>query len=510
MPTTTRHLEALSGSADTIARDPIADGYVPAHARLEPDTATPKPETPFHLIDEGSAALPAHLRGSRAVNVTTRILQAVCLVYGAALLYWIWLAKDLSVSMVTRDPIFGVYSVLVTCYVLARFFLAPFYRPTPDTGYRPSASIVIPAFNEETCIAQTIDACYAADYPSDLLEVVCVDDGSSDGTWRQMLAAKRRYPSLVCVQFSKNRGKRAAMAEGIRRSSGEVCVFIDSDSVIEPDGLCHIMADFRDDHVGAVVGTADVLNKADNLITKMQQVRYYVAFRVIKGSESVFGAVTCASGCFSAYRRSALLEILPRWETQTFLGRKATYGDDRALTNMILRNSKVTFQANAKSHTIAPDSLRQFLVQQLRWKKSWLRESLYVVRFMWRKHPIAAAMTYMSVIFPWVAPIVVFHSLYWRTLDTSGGDPWFYLIGAYVMALLYSLYYAVSRRSPIWYHGITFIGIYMVFLVWQTYYAVATLRNTSWGTRASAHHEGDAEIFVIESGQVDVELGAAA
>ena len=71
------------------------------------------------------------------------------------------------------------------------------------------------------------------------------------------------------------------------------------------------------------------------------------------------------------------------------------------------------------------------------------------MRFIWRKHPVAAAMTYMSVIFPWVAPIVVFHALYWRSL--GAGDPWFYLVGAYVMALLYSLYYAVSRRSPIWY-----------------------------------------------------------
>jgi hyaluronan synthase len=506
--------------------------YTPLFARTdeEPHTAEPQDEAaadnhpivslaetavdgdqPFHLIDEGQAALPPHLRDSRVVTVATRLLQAISVVYGAALLYWIWLAKDLSLATVTRDPVFGVYSLLVTAYVLARFALAPLYRPTPDTGYRPSASVVIPAFNEEACIGQTIDSCYAADYPADKLEVVCVDDGSSDGTWAEMLRAKERHPSLVCVQFTKNRGKRAGMAEGIRRSSGEVCVFIDSDSVIEPDGLNHIMADFRDSQVGAVVGTADVLNKTENLITKMQQVRYYVAFRVIKGSESVFGAVTCASGCFSAYRRTALLEILPKWENQTFLGRKATYGDDRALTNLILRNHKVTYQATARSHTIAPDGIRQFLVQQLRWKKSWLRESLYVVRFMWRKHPISAAMTYASVVFPWVAPIVVFHSLYWRTLN-GAGDPWFYLMGAYVMALLYSLYYAVSRRSPIWYHGITFIGIYMAFLVWQTYYAVATLRNTGWGTRASEHNDDDSgDVIVAEDADPRrVELGIAA
>jgi len=285
------------------------------------------------------------------------------------------------------------------------------------------------------------------------------------------------------------------MSEGIRRSSGEVIVFVDSDSVIEPDGLVQIVAPFRDPRVAGVVGSAEVLNKTENWLTRMQQVRYYVAFHAIKGSESLFGAVTCASGCFSAYRRTALMEILERWERQTFLGRKATYGDDRALTNFVLRNHRVVYQATARSHTLAPSRLRGFLVQQLRWKKSWLRESLHVSRFIWRKHPVAAAITYMGVLFPWVAPIVVTHAIVWRAVGT--GSPLFYLMGAYVMAVLYSLYYAIRRRSPLWWHGITFVAVYMVFLVWQTYYAVATLRNTSWGTRASEHNDSEGEITVV-------------
>ena len=312
----------------------------------------------FEPIDESQAGLPDGLRDSLWARLAIRVIQVVCLAYSAVLLYIVWMAKDLTIASVARDPVFGGYSLLVTAYVLARFSIAPFYRPTPDTGHRPSCSIVIPAFNEEACIEATIDACFSADYPRDKIEVVVVDDGSSDATWERMLAARERYPSLLCVQFSQNRGKRAAMAEGIRRSSGEICVFIDSDSVIESDGLAHIMADFRDPRVGASSGSADVMNKAQNRMTKMQQVRYFVAFRVVKGSESVFGAVTCASGCFSAYRRSALLEVLERWENQRFLGRPATYGDDRALTNYILRNHRVTYQSLARSHTLAPDTLK--------------------------------------------------------------------------------------------------------------------------------------------------------
>ncbi|HEY2870116.1 MAG TPA: glycosyltransferase [Gaiellales bacterium] len=472
----------------------VPEQPAPAAAE-EPEQPAPSDAIAFQPIDESRAGLPDGLRDSLWARAAIRVLQAVCIAYSAALLYVVWLAKDITIASLARDPVFGGYSFLVTLYVLARFSLAPLYRPTPDTGHRPSCSIVIPAFNEEGCIEATIDACFSADYPADLIEVVVVDDGSGDRTWERMLAARERHPSLLCVQFSQNRGKRAAMAEGIRRSSGEICVFIDSDSVIEPDGLAHIMADFRDEKVGAVVGTADVMNKAQNRMTKMQQVRYFVAFRVVKGSESVFGAVTCASGCFSAYRRSALLAILPKWEGQRFLGRPATYGDDRALTNYILRDHKVTYQSLARSHTLAPDTLKAFLIQQIRWRKSWLRESLHVVRFMWRKHPIAAILTYLGVFFPWVAPVVAFRSLYWHSFMT--GSPWFYLMGAYVMALLYSLYYAVSRKSPLWHHGITFIVIYMAFLVWLTYYALLTLRDTGWGTRASTHSVGEFQVTVV-------------
>jgi hyaluronan synthase len=449
----------------------------------------------FEPLDETREALPEGLRDSLIIDVVSRLLQIVCIGYAAFLLLWIWLAKGIAVDVILRDPVFLMYSLLVTVYCITRFLLAPLYRPTADRGHRPTASIVIPAFNEEECIGVTIDACYASDYPADRKEVVVVDDGSTDSTWQRILEARERHPALVSVRFSHNRGKRAAMAEGIRRSSGEITVFVDSDSVIDRDGLNHLMADFADPRVGGVVGAAEVLNKTENWLTRMQQVRYYVAFQVIKGSESLFGAVTCASGCFSAYRRSALLEVLPRWEKQTFLGQRATYGDDRALTNFVLRRYRVVYQSRARCHTLAPSTLRRFLVQQLRWKKSWLRESLHVVRFIWRKHPVASALTYMSVLFPWAAPFVIIHSLFWRS--AAGGSPLFYLMGAYVMALLYSLYYAVSRRSPLWFHGLTFVAVYASFLVWQTYYALFTLRNTSWGTRTSVHREDEGEVIVL-------------
>jgi hyaluronan synthase len=463
--------------------------------KLAPALAAEEPvaEAPFEPVHESSAGMPPRFANSLVVRALSRVIQLVCVLYGLALLYWVWLAKDLSPALFVRDPLFFSYSLLVSVYVVSRFLLAPFYRSTADNGYRPSLSVIIPAFQEEDAVEATVDAIYACEYPADKLEVVVVDDGSTDATWEKILELRERHPTLLAIRFSQNRGKRAAMAAGIRRGNGEIVVFVDSDSVLEPDGLAKIVPDFADPTIGGVVGQADVLNKTENFLTRMQQVRYYVAFRVVKGAESLFGAVTCASGCFSAYRRTTLLEILDQWEHQRFLGKPATYGDDRALTNYILRNWRIVFQSAAKSHTIAPTTLRRFLVQQLRWKKSWLRESIHVSKFIWRKHPAAAAATYLGVLFPWIAPIVVVHAIVWRA--AAGGSPLFYLMGAYVMAVLYSLYYAISRRSPLWWHGVTFVAIYMAFLVWQTYYAIATLRDTSWGTRPSEHNEDDGVIY---------------
>jgi hyaluronan synthase len=394
------------------------------------------------------------------------------------------MTKDMTIASLHADPLFSAYSVAVLCYLLIRAVLSLFYRPVPDRGHRPSISIIVPAFNEQDGIAATIEACVGVSYPKDRLEVVVVNDGSTDATWARILEAKAHHPEVLAIDLGSNYGKRAAMAEGIRRSTGEILVFVDSDSYLEQDAAIQIVAPFVDKRVGAVVGHADVANDMSTWLTKMQQVRYFAAFKIIKGAESVLsGTVTCASGCCSAYRRSAIVEILDAWEHQTFLGKPATFGDDRSLTNYVLRHRRVVYQSTAVAATIAPETLKRFLTQQLRWKKSWLRESLYVVRYFWRKNPIAACLTYASIIFPFCAPFVVLHALFGHIQGGVNDGLWFYLIGTYAAAVLYSLYYAYKRRSGLWHHGMTFILVYMTVLVFQTFWGIATMRDNRWGTR---------------------------
>jgi hyaluronan synthase len=440
------------------------------------------------LIRRSSA--PALVPEEGLAGVSRRLVQAVAVVYAAALLWVVWLSRELTFASLTRDPLFAGYSVAVVIYVLGRFVTALLYRPTPDRGHRPSITVIIPAFNEEEGIIGTIESCLDSDYPSDRLEVIVVNDGSTDATWQRIEEAKARWPRLYAVDLGRNYGKRGAMAEGMRRAGGEIFVFVDSDSYLQPDTLGHLVAPFEDDGVGAVVGHADVRNRLRNWMTKMQQVRYYSAFRVIKATESLLGGtVVCASGCCAAYRASAVLPDLDEWEFQTFLGRPATFGDDRALTNRVLRDWRVAYQSTAVAETVVPERARTFFRQQLRWKKSWLRENLYVVRYFWRKHPLAALFTYASVAFPFFAPFVVLHAVA-NAVTGSIGTLWFYVVGSYAMALLYSLYYLVRRPNGLWYHGMTFVLLYMTVLVFQTYWGILTMRDNRWGTRDSTvHHD---------------------
>ena len=420
------------------------------------------------------------------IRILRRLLQLAIAVYAAAILVFVWLTRDMTFATFTRDPVFAGYSIAVVFYVLGRFVGAMCYRPVPDVGYRPSVSVIVPAFNEEEGIIGTIESCLAVDYPAELLEVIVVNDGSTDRTWERILEAKARWPQVYAVDLGRNHGKRGAMAEGVRRSGGEVLCFVDSDSYLERDAVTAIVQPFTDLRVGGVVGHAYVRNAMVNWITKMQQVRYYSAFRVIKSMESLLsGTVTCASGCCAAYRRSLVMDHLEAWEFQRFLGRPATFGDDRALTNKILTSHRVVYQDSARAETVAPDTLRKFFRQQLRWKKSWLRESIYVVRSFWRKNPLAALFTYASIVFPFMAPFVVVHAFLGRLFGGSLSGLWFYLIGTYAMALLYSLYYAFKRLDGLWHHGMTFVALYMAVLVFQTYWGIFTMRDTRWGTRAS-------------------------
>ncbi len=462
----------MTAIADATRRD---DEFAAIAASMFPDE---KPETP----DAPEPAKPPKPKPTLFDGVARVLAVGYLVVVLVAVVAY----KGVFIEALVITPLLAAYGLVVATYIVSRFVLALFYRPAKDAKLEPRVAIVMPGFNEEAAIADSLESLLALEYPAAKLEIVAVNDGSTDNTLREMRKVAAGAGGRVhVIDLGHNQGKRAAMAAGIRATEADIIAFVDSDSVVEPDALRILVQGFADERVGAICGHADVLNLHETWLTKMQAVRYFVAFKVVKAAESVFNAVTCCSGCFSAYRREAILPHLDWWEHQMFLGKESTFGDDRSLTNCVLRTWKVRYESKAVSHTLVPTTFKQFMVQQLRWKRSWTRESLIVGTFIWRKHPIAALSTYVGILLPLVAPIIAVRTVLWQPLFADGGFPWVYALGVYAMAVAYGLYYAVRhpRYDHLWIFGVGFCFFYLAFLLWQTYYAIFTVRTTAWGTR---------------------------
>ena len=386
------------------------------------------------------------------------------------------------------NPLFHTYSLLVSFFLLSRFVLSFLYRPPRYATYRSTVSAIIACKNEEQSIYECIECIYQSNYPQEQLEVIAIDDGSTDGTYKEMRRAQAKYPSLQIISFPKNLGKREGMAAAARAASGEILVYVDSDSFVDPDAIRKLVQCFADPSVGASSGQARVKNAETNLLTKMQEVRYYIAFRVNKAAESLFGTVSCCSGCLAAYRRAYVMPILDQWLYQKFLGTQATFGDDRSLTNFMLRRYRVVFSSEALCSTIVPDNHKVFFRQQLRWKKSWIRETLIAMKFMWRRHPAAAFCFYVNAIIPLISPFIVARALvlpvvgYYVPMFSHLTFSTLYLFGCMVMVGLGGFYYLAHLDSKIWRYGFWSFG-YSFILIWLTYYAFLTVRRNHWGTR---------------------------
>ena len=392
-----------------------------------------------------------------------------------------------------------LYSIIAAMFLLTRYLFATFYRPVRiDPNYTPGVSIIIPCFEEEEWIQRTVHSCINQDYPVDKLEVIVVDDCSKDHSAERVeeIIAKLKeadtgdhaYRVAERIRFfrqSANLGKRDAMARGAREAKHELLVFVDSDSFLDPFAVRNIVQPFKDKEMGGVSGRTDVANTYTNALTKMQAVRYSIAFRVMKAAEGYFDAATCLSGPLSCYRRDLVLKYMDSWLNQRFLGQKATFGDDRSMTNFILRHNRTTYQDSAVCMTIVPRSYKVFLRQQMRWKRSWLRESLIASRFMWKKEPFMALSFYMGVLVPIAAPVIVLYNLFYvpimhRVFPTS------FIIGMLMMSLLMSMAQLFIRRSTTWIYALWFCLYYEAVLLWQMPVAWVTFWKTTWGTRMTA------------------------
>lgn len=406
---------------------------------------------------------------------------------------FIVLMRAESVIYFKFNKILYFYSIVTATFLLSRYLFGSFYRPEPvNLNFTPGVTIIIPCFNEQEWIQRTIVSCVNQDYPIDKLEVIVVDDCSNDRSVEKIQEIIEilhqegaRFKTEERVKYivqPKNSGKRHALSRGVVEAKHELVVFVDSDSFLDPYAIRNLVMPFQDPKMGGVSGRTDVANTYTNALTKMQSVRYYIAFRIMKAAEAVFDAVTCLSGPLACYRKEYVLENMDEWLNQKFLGRKATFGDDRSMTNFILSKYRTGYQDTAICSTIVPNRYKVFLSQQMRWKRSWLRESMVAGKFMWKKEPFVSILFYIGLLVPVAAPLVVFYNMLYvpimhRVFPTT------FLIGMLLMAMLMSVVQLFLKKSSTWLFGMLFCVFYESVLLWQMPIAWFTFWKSTWGTR---------------------------
>lgn len=395
----------------------------------------------------------------------------------------VFVLQLLNVQYFWYQPLMYSYSIIVTGYILSRFLFSLFYRTPRDSGYEPTVSIIIPVLNEEKMIGETILRCFRSEYPAHKLEVIVVNDGSTDRTLQEILKVKKQYPDLVLIDFDQNKGKRQAMIAGTHKAIGDIIVYMDSDSLISTkDSLYQLVQGFADPSVGAVSGHVNVLNADENILTRMQEVGYFLGFRVMKAAESIFSNVTCCSGPLSAYRRDYVMRVLDTWLDPRFLSKAAELSDDRSMTRLILKDYRTLYTHKAAVDTLVPNKWFIYLKQQVRWKKSWFRENILASLFMWRKNPLAALGFYLDCLLTLFAPLVIFWALVCGPLFQKQ-PPTHCVAGLSLIGLLWAFAYRLLRPNNKWICALLLCFLYVTILCWQTYFAIFTLNKNRWGTR---------------------------
>lgn len=448
-------------------------------------------QSSFHL-----PAITTHVFPYQKFHWINLINRFLVLLAGFFILFFLVLIKAKTTVAFSADPLLYIYTLFVTTFVLSRISSAMLFEkvqqmekhnlpPLEEKEPWPNVTFVIPCKNEESAIANTLRKCYQVDYPLDKIEIIAINDGSTDDTLSVLLESQKTIPNLKIIGWKKNRGKRYSMVTGFLLAQGDIVVQLDSDSYIEPTTFPNLILPFRNPKISAVCAHADPQNASKNWITRMQAAYYFVSFRILKAGESAYQNVFCCSGCSSAYRKSAVLPVLDKWFQEKFLGRMVTWGEDRSLTSHLLKNGQKTIYTDqVQSYTIVPENIKQLLTQHLRWKKSWIINSIFTSKFIWKKQPFIAFFYYFPlVLISFLTPLITIRALIYLPLF-KGVWPLYHVFGVFLITALLSLYYrTITKVNTYWPYLFVWSFFNLFILSFLMLYALIKIQDRGWGTR---------------------------
>ncbi len=308
----------------------------------------------------------------------------------------VWLG-ELGLRIGTVPAYLAVFGIAIVPGFMNAFLVASLLldrRPPVRTNVHdwPGISILVAAYNEQASIATTLASIAAQDYPGPL-QVIVVDDGSTDGTARVLAA--QSYPWLEVLNMPRNSGKSHALNAGLVRVRHGLTITVDGDSYLYRDALRNLVGRYLSDppNTRAVAGAVLVRNSRATLVTAAQEWDYFHGIAAIKRLQSLYQGTLVAQGAFSIYD-TALLRELGGWPH--------TVGEDIVLTwAMLDRGWRVGFAENACVFTNAPETWRQFIRQRQRWSRGLIEAFKAHWRLLFRAR-MSTLFVWWNLLFPYL------------------------------------------------------------------------------------------------------------
>lgn len=340
-------------------------------------------------------------------------------------------------------------------------------------------TVIVPVYNEkDELIHKCVESLVKADGDK---EIIIIDDCSTNNSWKKIKELKQTFPEITILKHATNKGKRVAQHTSLRFSKGDIIVTVDSDTIVKKDALVALIKPLHDKKIGATTGNVRAYNRKENLLTRMIDARYHNAFTFERQGLSSFGIVTCCSGVLSAYRADALHSLKESYINQTFLGKVCTYGDDRYLTNLMIKNGyKIAYVHDAVAYTEVPTKLKQFLKQQLRWRKSFIRESFVILPFALRKNMLLSFEILLNLVIPFLSLFARVLFIYLVFVAPIILVP--LVLSIALIAILRNLLLFFEEPGVAFY-SIPFAFLYELVIYWLYWIALFSLWDTGWGTR---------------------------
>ncbi|MFQ6086033.1 MAG: glycosyltransferase [Candidatus Bathyarchaeia archaeon] len=247
-------------------------------------------------------------------------------------------------------------------------------------AYLPKVSILIPAHNEENVIGNLLQRMTELTYPKELLEVVAIDDASTDRTGEIADGYAVRYPYIKAIHRAENGGfgKVEALNCGYNFSNGEIVLTFDADYFPQRDIVEKLVAPFADPEVGAVQGRVTVVNEEDSIVSKIVALERIGGYRVDQLARDDLALLPQYGGTVGGFRRAVLQEV-GGWGNSN-----SPLAEDTDLTcRAALQGYKVRYMNDAECYEEAVSGWREYWNQRYRWARGHMQCAIsYLGRFL--------------------------------------------------------------------------------------------------------------------------------